>query len=148
MKRILENCFFCFLVSLFSFWFFGFSFNFPGRVAGFPRAASCAQGVCVRSSLCANQEDSQLHVSVLLAALLRVAMSAVPFHVYKSLALAVPSIQIYGNTQVCQCAYMFVYTHIYTYNTYTHPFFHYTGIYTHGICSPMWKITDYYSIST
>ena len=73
------------------FWVFWFSCNFLGRVAGFPRAASCAQGVCVRSSLCANQEESQLHVSVLLATLLRIAMSAVPFHLYKSIALAVPS---------------------------------------------------------
>ena len=34
------------------FWFFWFSCNFPSRVAGFPRAASCAQGVCVWTHNC------------------------------------------------------------------------------------------------
>ena len=41
--------FFCFFVF---FGFFWFSCNFPSHVAGFPRAASCAQGVCVWTHNC------------------------------------------------------------------------------------------------
>ena len=109
------------------FLFFWFSCNFPGRVAGFPRPASCAQGVCVWSSLCANQEDSQLHVSVLLGTLLRVAMSAVPFYWYKSLALAVPStyrsMERHKTVNVHTYLYIHIYTHtihIYTWHMLSH----------------------------
>ena len=88
------------------------------------------------SSLCANQEDSQLHVSVLSATLLRVAMSAVPFHYwYKSLALAVPS--TYRSMKIRKyvhvtCAYIFVYTHtIYTHTIHIHTRFFNIRVYIH-----------------
>ena len=117
------------------------------------------------------KKTSKLHVSVLLAILLHAAISAALFYWYKPLASAVPNayrsikMQNYKMCKRNECVrihiylsiYLFVYfirryihacmhaqTHTYTQYIYTCiPCFHNSGVYIHGIYSPIAILLPY-----